>query len=132
MEELLRNIDWEQLIGGIWAALLLPILTYIGTQLGGYAKAKRVSQYTDILLKHVQNAVKDVHETTVKDLKGTSGWTKETQDEAKALAKEKAMQALDASAYQMLSSANRDFEDHLDGLIETALYNLKNEKRPKT
>ena len=43
-----------------------------------------------------------------------------------------AMQALDASAYQMLSSANRDFEDHLDGLIETALYNLKNEKRPKT
>ena len=124
MEELLRNIDWEQLIGGIWAALLLPILTYIGTQLGGYAKAKRVSQYTDILLKHVQNAVKDVHETTVKDLKGTSGWTKETQDEAKA--------ALDASAYQMLSSANRDFEDHLDGLIETALYNLKNEKRPKT
>ena len=74
------------------------------------------------------DAVKDVYETTVKDIKGTDEWTDEKKNEVKEVAKTKAINALTTSAYQILKSANEDFEDYLDGLIGTALYDLKNNK----
>ena len=128
MKEVLQNIDYTQLIYTLWTVVLLPIITYIGTQVGNYAKAKRIDKYTDILYQNVVDAVKDVYETTVKDIKGTDEWTDEKKNEEKEVAKTKAINALTTSAYQILKSANEDFEDYLDGLIGTALYDLKNNK----
>ena len=71
-------------------------------------------------------AVKDVYETTVKDIKGTEDWTPEKQNEVKELAKTKAIQALSNSADQILKAANNDFSAWLDSLVGTALYDLKN------
>ncbi len=127
MNEILKEIDWNQMIVTIWTVLLLPVITYAGTQMGNYIKSKKVGQYTDILYKNVADAVKDVYETTVKDVKGTAVWTKEKQSEVKELAKEKAICALTDCAYQILKTANRDFDEYLDGLIGTALYDLKQE-----
>ena len=128
MKEVLQNIDYTQLIYTLWTVVLLPIITYIGTQVGNYAKAKRIDKYTDILYQNVVDAVKDVYETTVKDIKGTDEWTDEKKNEVKEIAKTKAINALTTSAYQILKSANEDFEEYLDGLIGTALYDLKNNK----
>lgn len=128
MQEVLQNIDYTQVIYTLWTVVLLPIITYIGTQIGNYAKAKRIDKYTDILYQNVVDAVKDVYETTVKDIKGTDEWTDEKKNEVKEIAKTKAINALTTSAYQILKSANEDFEDYLDGLIGTALYDLKNKK----
>ena len=128
MTEVLQNIDYTQLIYTLWTVVLLPIITYIGTQVGNYAKAKRIDKYTDILYQNVVDAVKDVYETTVKDIKGTDEWTDEKKNEVKEVAKTKAINALTTSAYQILKSANEDFEEYLDGLIGTALYDLKNNK----
>ena len=126
MNEVLQDIDWMQVISVIWTVVLLPLITYIGTQIRNYTKAKQIDKYTDILYQNVLDAVKDVYETTVKDIKGTEYWTPEKQDEVKEIAKTKAIQALTNSAYQMLKAANEDFEEYLDGLIGTALYDLKN------
>ena len=128
MKEVLQNIDYTQVIYTLWTVVLLPIITYIGTQVGNYAKAKRIDKYTDILYQNVVDAVKDVYETTVKDIKGTDEWTDEKKNEVKEVAKTKAINALTTSAYQFLKSANEDFEEYLDGLIGTALYDLKNNK----
>ena len=128
MKEVLQNIDYTQLIYTLWTVVLLPIITYIGTQVGNYAKAKRIDKYTNILYQNVVDAVKDVYETTVKDIKGTDEWTDEKKNEVKEVAKTKAINALTTSAYQILKSANEDFEEYLDGLIGTALYDLKNNK----
>ena len=87
-----------------------------------------IEKYTDILYQNVVDAVKDVYETTVKDIKGTDEWTDEKKNEVKEVAKTKAINALTTSAYQILKSANEDFEEYLDGLIGTALYDLKNNK----
>lgn len=125
MNDVLINIDWTQIIYTIWTVVLLPIITYIGTQIGNYVKAKRIDKYTDILYQNVSDAVKDVYETIVKDIKGTSDWTIEKQYEVKNIAKTKAVQALSSSAYQILKSVNEDFEEYLDSLIGTALYDLK-------
>ena len=126
MNEVFQNIDWTQIIYTAWTVVLLPVITYIGTQIGNYAKAKRIDKYTDILYQNGLDAVKDVYETIVKDIKGTSNWTTEKQDEVKMIAKTKALNALTSSAYQILKTANEDFDAYLDSLVGTALYDLKN------
>ena len=127
MNELLRGLDWNQVIYTVWTVVLLPILTYIGPELNAYAKAKRIDKYSNILYQNVLDAVKDVYETVVKDIKGDAEiWTLEKQEEVKELAKSKAIAALTTSAYQSLKAANEDFDDYLDSLIGTALYDVKN------
>lgn len=127
MTEVLKGIDWNQVIYTIWTVVLLPVVTYIGTEINVYTKAKRIDKYTNILYKNVSNAVKDVYETVVKDIKGNPElWTVDKQNEVKELAKTKAIAALTTSAYQALKTANKDFDDYLDSLIGTALYDMKN------
>ena len=128
MEKILREIDWMKLIYTIWTVVLLPILTYAGAQIGNYVKAKQLDKYTDLLYKNAKDAVKAVYETTVKETKGTSFWTKEKQTEAKEAAKANTIYALNSFAYQFLKSSNDDFEEYLDSLMETALYDLKNQR----
>lgn len=126
MNDILKNIEWTQIIYTIWTVVLLPVITYIGTLISNYVKAKQIDKYTDILYQNVVKSVKDVYETIVKDVKGTSDWTEEKQNEVKEIAKMKTIQALTTSVYQILKEANSDFDEYLDGLIGTALYDLKN------
>ncbi len=126
METIIKNIDWMQVISAIWTVVLLPVITYIGTQISNYTNSKKIDRYTDILYENVLKSVKDVYETIVKDIKGTDAWTAEKKNEVKEIAKTKAVQALSNSAYEILKAANTDFNEYLDGLIGTALYDLKN------
>lgn len=124
--ELLANIEWNELVLTLWTVVLLPALTYIAKEIHEWAKSKKVDKYTDILQKNVVNAVKDVYETTVKDIKRTSEWTEDKQEEVKEIAKSKAIQALSNMAYECLKTANGDFEEYLDSLVGTALFDIKN------
>ena len=103
MKEVLYNIDWMQLISAVWTIVLLPVITYVGKQ---------------------------INETVVKDIKHNPElWTEERQNEVKELAKDKAVAALTNSMYQVLREANHDFEEYLDSLVGTALYDLKHGNR---
>jgi hypothetical protein len=126
MKEILYNIDWTQVFDTLWTIVLLPVLTFIGTQVGGYFKSKKLDKYQQILYNAVLNAVKDVYQTTVEEIKGTDEWTDEKKAAVKDVAKVKAIQALSNAAYKALQEANSDFESYLDGLVETALYDCKN------
>lgn len=126
IQEILSSVDWNEAITAIWTIVLLPILTYIGKEVKQWAKTKKIDKYTDILQTNVVNAVKDVYETCVKDIKGTEDWTTEKQEEVKEIAKQKAVQALTNSAYECLKTANGDFDEYLDSLIGTALFDIKN------
>lgn len=123
MKEFLGSLDWTTLLSAIWTVILVPILTKIYS----YLKDKKLNKYADILYAEVKKAVKSVYETEVKDIKGTADWTPEKQSEVKAVAKEKAIQALNTIVYKSLKEANSDFEDYLDSLIGTALYDVKHE-----
>ena len=91
-------------------------------------QSKKLDKYGVILYEEVKKAVKSVYETSVKDIKGTDDWTPEKQEEIKELAKTKAIQALNSVVYRSLKEANTDFNDYLDSLIGTALYDVKHEK----
>lgn len=122
MENILQNIDWMSLLSAIWTIVLVPI----GKQIYDWLKSKKLDKYASILYDEVVKAVKSVYETTVKDLKGTEGWDEETKEYVKELAKDKAIQALSSIAYKSLKEANENFEEYLDSLIGTALYDVKN------
>ena len=123
MKEVFQNINWLELLSAIWTIILVPILT----KLYSYLKDKKLDKYANILYTEVKKAVKSVYETEVKDIKGTADWTPEKQAEVKAVAKEKAIQALNTIVYKSLKEANSDFDDYLDSLIGTALYDVKHE-----
>ena len=123
MKEVFQNINWLELLSAIWTIILVPILT----KLYSYLKDKKLDKYANILYAEVKKAVKSVYETEVKDIKGTEDWTPEKQTEVKTVAMEKAIQALNTIVYKSLKEANSDFEDYLDSLIGTALYDVKHE-----
>lgn len=122
METILQNIDWMALLTAIWTIVFVPIVK----QIYEWLKSKKLDKYASILYDEVIKAVKSVYETAVKDIKGTDDWTEEKQDEVKELAKAKAIQALSSIAYKTLKEANEDFEEYLDSLIGSALYDVKN------
>ena len=124
MKEFLASLDWMTLLSAIWTVILVPI----GTQIYKYLKTKKLDKYALILYREVKHAVKSVYETEVKDIKGTDAWTEDKMNEVKEIAKQKAIQALNQSVYKCLKEANSDFEDYLDSLITTSLYDLKHEK----
>ena len=126
MSELLKNLNWSEVLITIWTVILLPVLTYVANEIREWAKSKRIDKYTDILYSNVIDAVKDVYETVVKDIKGTEEWTIEKQEEVREIAKTKAIQALSNSAYECLKAANNDFEEYLNTLVGTALFDIKN------
>ena len=125
MTEVLQNIDIMEVLTTIWTVVLVPVLTYLGKQAYEWMKAKKLDKYGLILYEEVVNAVKCVYETEVKDIKTTSDWTVEKQNEVKELAKAKAVQALSSTAYKCLKEANTDFDEWIDSLVGTALYDVK-------
>ena len=124
MLEILQNIefDWMALLSTLFTIFLVPI----GKQIYDWLKLKKLDGYGRILYEEVVKATKSIQEVYVKDLKGTDNWDEKTKLEMKTLAKEKAIQALSSIVYRSLKEANKDFDQYLDSLIGTALYDMKN------
>lgn len=125
IKELLLSLDWNTLITTLWTVVLLPILTYIGAEIKKTTEALKIDKYTEILQKNVSEAVKDVYQTIVCDIKNTDEWTEEKQKEVKEICKQKVLSALSNSVYSCLKKSNQDFEEYLDILIESKVYDVK-------
>mgnify|MGYP000567930934 FL=1 len=128
MTHLSNSLDWNQVILTIWTVVLLPVITYIGSELKQYAEARKIDNYNELLQKSVMSVVKDVYETEVKNIKGTDAWTDEQKEKARSIAKNKIIFALPASAYNCLKSENPDFNEYVYSLIEASLFDLKNKQ----
>lgn len=128
MNDVLANLNIMEVLTTIWTVILVPILTYLWKQANKWMESKQIDKYGKILYEEVVKSVKCVYETEVKDIKKTSDWTPEKQEEVKELAKLKAVQALSNAAYKCLKEANGDFDCYLDSLIGTALYDVKHQQ----
>ncbi|WP_313069765.1 hypothetical protein [Lacrimispora sp.] len=126
MNEVLQSINIMEVLSTIWTVVLVPILGYAWKQSYTWLQTKKLDKYATILYAEVVKSVKSVYEVEVKDIKKTSDWTPEKQMEVKELAKTKVCQALSTAIYKCLKEANSDFEDYLDSLVGTALFDIKN------
>ena len=122
MENILQNVDWMALLSAIWTIVLVPI----GKVIYDYLKSKKLDDYAKILYEEVLKAVKAVQQAIVDDIKYEDDWTDEKKEEVREIAKDKAIQALSSIAYRALKEANEDFEEYLDSLVDTALFDIKN------
>lgn len=125
MKDFLSSLDWNSILITLWSAILLPIITKIGLTINDYLKSKKLDKYGNILYEEVKKAVISVYEGVVKDIKGSDEWTDEKKQEVRELAKTKTLQALSTIVYKALKEANEDFDEYLDSLIDTALYDVK-------
>lgn len=79
MSNLLKSLDWMQLIQTIWTVVLVPIFGWAGKELHDWAKARKIEKYTDMLYAAVAKVVKEMYQTVVNSIKGTADWTPENK-----------------------------------------------------
>ena len=90
-------------------------------------KDKELAAFATTITTVVGNAVKAVTQTYVDSLKGTDAWTKEAQEKALQMALETAKSELTDEALAYIESQHGDIDKYLVTLIESTLFNLKNQ-----
>ena len=125
MSQFLSTIDWATVLQTIWTIIIIPFFTFIGKQVKSYLETKKLGKYTEMLYTAIENVVKDVQDTVVKDIKGTDAWTPEKIEEIKKIAIDKAIASMTMEGYQLLTKANVDFNAWVDSIIQAKLYDLK-------
>lgn len=109
------------LISGLMTWLTTTIVNWLNTKI----KDKKAADLMQAITTAVNNAVKAVCQTYVDNVKGTDGWTKETQIEALNKALEMAKATLTAEALKYIENNYGSVDNYLKTLIEAILYNLK-------
>ena len=125
MIQFLSTIDWATVLQTIWTIIIIPFFTFIGKQVKSYLETKKLGKYTEMLYTAIENVVKDVQDTVVKDIKGTDAWTPEKIEEIKKIAIDKAIASMTMEGYKLLTKANVDFDAWVDSIIQAKLYDLK-------
>ena len=90
-------------------------------------KDKELAAFATTITTVVGNAVKAVTQTYVDRLKGTDAWTKEAQEKALQMALETAKSELTDEALAYIELQHGDIDKYLITLIESTLFNLKNQ-----
>lgn len=129
LKEILLSIEWATLVETIWTVVMLPFLLKVATIVKDKIKLDKTSKYTKMLVNAVEDTVKEMYQTVVESIKNTEEWTEEKKAEIKAMALIKIRVALSAEAYNFLTAVNEDYEEWVEGLIESTLYDLKKGKK---
>ena len=90
-------------------------------------KDKELATFAATIATVVGNAVKAISQTYVQNIKGTDAWTKEAQEKALSMALETAKSELTTEALAYIESQHGDIDKYLITLIESTLFDLKNQ-----
>lgn len=105
-----------------WATTIL--VKWLNTKI----KNKELASFSETVITIVTNAVKCTYQSYVEGIKGTDQWTKEAQEKALQLALETAKKELTTNAVKYIENQHGDIDNYIKTLIESILYDLKNNK----
>lgn len=105
-----------------WATTIL--VKWLNTKI----KNKELASFSEMVVTIVTNAVKCTYQSYVEGIKGTDQWTKEAQEKALQLALETAKKELTTNAVKYIENQHGDIDNYIKTLIESILYDLKNNK----
>ena len=125
MKEFLLSIDWVK----VWELVAFPVLAYLLHLLDDHMKTTKYNNLYYIVKKLAVSAVKDVWEFYVKEIKDTDEWTEEAKARAKEMAIQEIIKGLSDAAYKLLKEYNQDFEGYLGNAVEDALYDVRQEAK---
>lgn len=131
LKEILLSVEWATALETIWTVVMLPLILKVVAMIKEKTKLDKTNKYTKMLVEAVEKVVKEMYQTVVEEIKNTDEWNEEKKAEIKEIAVTKIIAALSAEAYTFLIELNEDFDEWVESLIESTLYDLKNRKGEK-
>lgn len=121
--------NYRKLIEVLIQALVVPILPLLSAyiiallkkqiaKIEAETKSKELRDYIDIVENTIETSVKSVMQTYVEQLKKDGAFTKEAQEEAFNIAKEKVIATLTDNGTRLLEEAYGDYEAWINDKIE--------------
>lgn len=128
-------MDWTEILFSVLGIILTGLASW-GTSvlikwLNSKIKNKELAAFATTIVTVINNAVKATYQTYVESIKGTDLWTKEAQERALQMALETAKSELTTEAIAYIEEQHGDVEKYLVTLIESSLYDLKNQLKTK-
>ena len=128
-------MDWTDILFSVLGIILTGLASW-GTSvlikwLNSKIKNKELAAFATTIVTVINNAVKATYQTYVESIKGTDLWTKEAQEHALQMALETAKSELTTEAIAYIEEQHGDIEKYLVTLIESSLYDLKNQLKIK-
>lgn len=128
-------MDWTDILFSVLGIILTGLASW-GTSvlikwLNSKIKNKELAAFATTIVTVINNAVKATYQTYVESIKGTDLWTKEAQERALQMALETAKSELTTEAISYIEEQHGDVEKYLVTLIESSLYDLKNQLKTK-
>lgn len=128
-------MDWTEILFSVLGIILTGLASW-GTSvlikwLNSKIKNKELAAFATTIVTVINNAVKATYQTYVESIKGTNLWTKEAQEHALQMALETAKSELTTEAIAYIEEQHGDVEKYLVTLIESSLYDLKNQLKTK-
>ena len=128
-------MDWTDILFSVLGIILTGLASW-GTSvlikwLNSKIKNKELAAFATTIVTVINNAVKATYQTYVESIKGTNLWTKEAQEHALQMALETAKSELTTEAIAYIEEQHGDVEKYLVTLIESSLYDLKNQLKTK-
>lgn len=122
----------QEILYTILSALFMALLTVALNEFKKWINTKIDNEHIKALLNSVADAAtkatKATYQTYVENIKGTEQWTQETQKQALQNALNIAKQELTKEATQYIEENFGDLDSYLITLIESSLFDLKQEK----
>lgn len=124
-------MNYQEIIFTVIGIVLTALVSWGAERLIALINSKikdsKIAKYLTDAVDAVTRAVKATYQTYVQALKGKDAFTAEAQAEAFAKAKDMALKQLSAETKQFISENFGDMEVWMQGAIESAIYDLKNE-----
>ena len=125
-------MEWQNILFSVLGVILTGIVTIVMKKLTSWLGAKTENaQFTKILsnaLGVVESTVKATYQTYVGELKDKNMFDTTAQKTALNRAKDTILLQLSSNAKRYITDAYGDVEVWITSNIESAIYNLKNQK----
>jgi hypothetical protein len=121
----MENINLTEIIIVFIQLILVPFVAFALNALKRFIEAKTnnefVEKYLLMATDAISDAVLEVKQTYVDNIKGTDGWSEATQKRALSMAKDKALASIGVDGVEIISTVVGDFEAWLDTKLEATI-----------
>lgn len=118
----MESINLTEIIIVFIQLILVPFVAFALNALKRFIEAKTnnefVEKYLLMATDAISDAVLEVKQTYVDNIKGTDGWSEATQKRALSMAKDKALASIGVDGVEIISTVVGDFESWLDTKVE--------------
>lgn len=105
--------------------IISAVIPYLFVQIGKNFKSDAAKKYLDMFEKLVADAVAQVQQTYVENMKAEDLFDKDAQEKAFEMVKENVLKMMNSRMQTIVTDAVGDFDEYIRNLIESQVYKMK-------